>query len=195
MTSASPDPFAQFALWFAEASATEPNDPNAFALATATADARPSVRIVLLKFWDQRGFCFYTNLDSRKGAELAANPQVHLDFHWKSQRRQVRIDGLAELVPDAEADAYFASRPRESQIGAWASIQSQPLPDRATFEARIAEFTARFAGSDVPRPPRWSGWRVVPRAFEFWQDRDNRLHERTLYTRSETGWATGLLYP
>lgn len=195
MTSASPDPFAQFALWFAEASATEPNDPNAFALATATADARPSVRIVLLKFWDERGFCFYTNLDSRKGAELAANPQVHLDFHWKSQRRQVRIDGLAELVPDAEADAYFASRPRESQIGAWASIQSQPLPDRATFEARIAEFTARFAGSDVPRPPRWSGWRVVPRAFEYWQDRDNRLHERTLYTRSETGWATGLLYP
>lgn len=195
MTSASPDPFAQFALWFAEASATEPNDPNAFALATATADAHPSVRIVLLKFWDERGFCFYTNLDSRKGAELAANPQVHLDFHWKSQRRQVRIEGRAELVPDAEADAYFASRPRESQIGAWASIQSQPLPDRATFEARIAEFTARFAGGDVPRPPRWSGWRVVPRAFEFWQDRDNRLHERTLYTRSETGWTTGLLYP
>lgn len=195
MTSASPDPFAQFALWFAEASATEPNDPNAFALATATADARPSVRVVLLKFWDERGFCFYTNLDSRKGAELVVNPQVHLDFHWKSQRRQVRIDGRAELVPDAEADAYFASRPRESQIGAWASIQSQPLPDRATFEARIAEFTARFAGSDVPRPQRWSGWRVVPRAFEFWQDRDNRLHERTLYTRSETGWATGLLYP
>ena len=195
MTNDSPDPFAQFALWFAEASATEPNDPNAFALATATADARPSVRIVLLKFWDERGFCFYTNLDSRKGAELAANPQVHLDFHWKSQRRQVRIDGRAELVPDPEADAYFASRPRESQIGAWASIQSQPLPDRATFEARIAEFTARFAGNDVPRPPRWSGWRVVPRAFEFWQDRDNRLHERTLYSRAAQGWATGLLYP
>jgi pyridoxamine 5'-phosphate oxidase len=195
MTSASPDPFARFALWFAEASATEPNDPNAFALATATADAHPSVRIVLLKFWDERGFCFYTNLDSRKGAELAANPQVHMDFHWKSQRRQVRIDGRAELVPDAEADAYFASRPRESQIGAWASIQSQPLPDRATFEARIAEFTARFAGGDVPRPPRWSGWRVVPRAFEFWQDRDNRLHERTLVTLTAEGWTSGLLYP
>ncbi len=188
-------PFTQFALWFAEASATEPSDPNAFALATATADARPSVRIVLLKFWDDRGFCFYTNLDSRKGGELAANPQVHMDFHWKSQARQVRIAGRAELVPDAEADAYFATRARESQIGAWASLQSQPLPDRASFDARIAEFTARFAGADVPRPERWSGWRVVPDAIEFWQDRDNRLHERTLFTRTETGWTTGLLYP
>jgi len=189
------DPFARFADWFAEATATEPNDPNAFALATATPDARPSVRIVLLKFWDERGFCFYTNLDSRKGAELAANPQVHMDFHWKSQRRQVRIDGHAELVADAEADAYFASRPRESQIGAWASVQSQPLPNRATFDTRIAEFTARFAGADVPRPPRWSGWRVVPDEIEFWQDRDNRLHERTLCTRTTNGWVTGLLYP
>ncbi len=189
------NPFTQFAIWFAEASATEPSDANAFALATATATARPSVRIVLLKFWDERGFCFYTNLDSRKGAELAANPQVQIDFHWKSQRRQVRIDGVAELVPDAEADAYFASRPRESQIGAWASLQSRPLPDRASFDARIAEFTARFAGGDVPRPPRWSGWRIVPAHIEFWQDRDNRLHERTLFTRTDTGWTTGLLYP
>lgn len=189
------DPFAQFALWFAEARATEPNDPNAFALATATIDARPAVRIVLLKFWDQHGFCFYTNLDSRKGAELAANPHVQMDFHWKSQRRQVRIDGRAGLVPAAEADAYFASRPRESQIGAWASMQSRPLPDRATFDARIAEFTKRFAGGDVPRPERWSGWRIVPQQIEFWQDRDNRLHERTLFIRTETGWTTGLLYP
>ncbi|MEY2884275.1 MAG: hypothetical protein RL490_1999, partial [Pseudomonadota bacterium] len=172
------DPFAQFAAWFAEAGASEPNDPNAFALATATADGRPAVRIVLLKAWDERGFVFYTNLDSRKGAELAANPRVHMDFHWKSLRRQVRIDGVAGLVSAAEADAYFATRPRDSQLGAWASQQSRPLADRATFDAGFAAVAARFAGQDVPRPPRWSGWRIVPSTIEFWQDRDNRLHER-----------------
>jgi pyridoxamine 5'-phosphate oxidase len=188
-------PFPLFAQWFADAEASEPNDANAFALATATADARPSVRIVLLKGWDEAGFVFYSNMDSRKGQELAANPRVHMDFHWKSRRRQVRIDGTAALVADAEADAYFASRPRESQIGAWASLQSRPLVARQTFEGRIDEMAARFAGGPVPRPPRWSGWRVVPEVIEFWQDRDNRLHERLVFTRGPEGWTAGLLYP
>ena len=189
------DPFTRFGQWFAAATATEIADPNAMALATATPDGRPAVRVVLCKFWDDRGFVFYSNMDSRKGQELGANPLVQLDFHWKSQRRQVRIDGRAAVVPDAEADAYFATRPRESQLGAWASIQSRPMDVRATFEARIAEMAARFEGGDVPRPPRWTGWRVVPQVIEFWQDRDNRLHERLVFTRGQNGWTTGLLYP
>jgi pyridoxamine 5'-phosphate oxidase len=188
-------PFAVFADWFAAASAAEPNDPNAMALATATADGAPGVRIVLLKAWDERGFVFYTNLDSRKGRELAANPLVQLGFHWKSLRRQVRIDGRAEPVSDTEADTYFASRPRASQLGAWASDQSAPLPDRATFDARLAAVTARFDGVPVPRPPCWSGFRVVPSTIEFWQDRDFRHHERTLFTRLGDGWTVGLLFP
>ncbi len=187
-------PFTRFGEWLAAAEAAEPNDPNAMAVATATPDSAPSLRVVLLKAWDERGFVFYTNLDSQKGSELAANPQTHLNFHWKSLQRQVRIGGRAELVSDAEADAYFATRPRESQLGAWASLQSQPLPDRATFEARLTEMAARFP-ADVPRPPRWSGWRVVPERIEFWQARDGRWHEREVFWRKADGWHFGLVYP
>ena len=194
-----PAPFTRFAEWFAAAQDAEPNDPNAMALATATPDAVPSLRVVLLKAWDERGFVFYTNLDSQKGRELAANPQVHLNFHWKSLQRQVRIGGRAELVSETQADAYFATRPRESQLGAWASLQSQPLPDRATFAARIAEMAARYPDV-VPRPPRWSGWRVVPARIEFWQARDGRWHEREVFWReggldAAPGWHFGLVYP
>ena len=190
------DPFALFDRWFAEARDAEPNDSNAMALATTDGANNPSVRMVLLKGHGPDGFVFYTNLDSHKGNDLRENKQVALLFHWKSLRRQVRVEGHVEPVTDAEADVYFASRGRDSQLGAWASDQSRPLDSRATFEARFDEVKARFEGQDVPRPPNWSGFRVVPLDIEFWQDRAHRLHERRVFERISDGrWTEGLLYP
>ena len=189
------DPHQLFDEWFALAVASEPNDPNAMALATADVGGRPSLRMVLLKGHDERGFVFYTNQDSRKGLELEANPQAALLFHWKSLRRQVRIEGPVSCVDEGEADAYFATRSRDSQLGAWASDQSRPLDRRGTFEARYDEMRRRFEGAHVPRPPRWSGFRVAPERIEFWTDRAHRLHERRLFTRTAAGWDEGLLYP
>ena len=189
------DPFALFDAWFAEAKAVEPNDPEAMALATSTPDGRPSVRMVLLKGHGPEGFDFYTNRDSRKGAELSANPRAALLFHWKSLRRQVRIEGPVDVLPDAKSDLYFATRGRDSQIGAWASDQSRPLANRDEFEQRCEEIRRRYDGQDVPRPPRWGGFRVTPDTIEFWSDRAHRLHERRLFTRTAGGWTEGLLYP
>ena len=200
MTEFLDDPFATFALWLDEARKTELNDPNAMTVATCTAEGRPSARIALLKEWDARGFVFYTNLESRKSEEIRQNPHVALLFHWKSLLRQIRIEGPVTQVTDAQADAYFAGRPRTSRLGAWASAQSRPLADRATFEAKLAETEARFPEEATPRPPFWSGWRVEPENFEFWQDMPFRLHDRITFTRRDAGrrdagWVKGRLYP
>jgi len=189
------DPFPLFDSWFAEARASEPNDSNAMALATVDAAGQPSVRMVLLKGHGPDGFVFYTNRESRKANELNAGAKAALLFHWKSLRRQIRIEGAVTLVSDAESDAYFASRSRDSQLGAWASDQSRPLDARATFEARYEQVRARFEDGEVPRPPHWGGYRVTPGRIEFWQDREHRLHERRLFVRTPDGWDEGLLYP
>jgi len=197
------DPFALFDEWLSEARASEINDPDAMAFASADAQGRPSVRIVLLRRAGPDGFGFFTNLDSRKGEELIANPYGALAVHWKSLRKQVRAEGPVEVVRDEEADAYFAGRSRESQLGSWASDQSRPLESREAFERRYEEVQARFEGQPVTRPPRWSGFRLKPERIEFWSDRPHRLHERRLFTRapglasgaSGDGWTEGLLYP
>ncbi|HEX3701287.1 MAG TPA: pyridoxamine 5'-phosphate oxidase [Phenylobacterium sp.] len=189
------DPFALFNDWLTEALGKEPNDANAMALATADADGLPDLRMVLLKDADPRGFVFYSNLGSAKGRQLAANPRAALLFHWKSLRRQVRARGTVSAVSDQEADAYWATRARPAQLGAWASDQSQALPDRLALEKKIAEIGLKFGLGKVPRPPHWSGYRLIPQTIEFWRDRPFRLHERLVFERAEEGWTTRRLFP
>ena len=191
------DPFALFAAWLAEAVASEPNDPDAMALATTDADGLPDVRMVLMKGFDAGGFVFYSHIASAKGRELAANPKAALLFHWKSLRRQVRVRGPVTPVTDAEADAYFATRPKQAQIGAWVSKQSQPLESRFAFELAIAKEAAKYIIGGVPRPPGWSGWRIAPTQFEFWHDRPFRLHDRIEFRRTapDAPWTKTRLYP
>ncbi|MES2034668.1 MAG: pyridoxamine 5'-phosphate oxidase [Pseudomonadota bacterium] len=189
------DPFELFGAWLKAATESEPNDGNAMAVATVDETGMPDVRMVLLKGFDPDGFVFYTNLDSAKGRQLTAQPKAALLFHWKSLRRQVRIRGDVTPVSEAEADAYFATRARHSQLGAWASDQSRPLPDRFALEKRVAEAGLKFGLGKVPRPPRWSGFRIAPQVFEFWRDRPFRLHERLVFERGADGWGTRRLFP
>lgn len=189
------DPFALFATWLREAVEREPNDANAMALATVDADGMPDVRMVLLKGVDADGFVFYTNVESAKGRQLAAHPKAALLFHWKSLRRQVRVRGPVSAVTPQEADEYWATRARPAQLGAWASDQSRPLPERGAFEKRIAQMGLKFGLGKPPRPPHWSGFRVTPVSFEFWRDRPFRLHDRLVFEKSGAGWTTGRLYP
>lgn len=191
------DPFMLFEVWYAEAKESEPNDPNAMALATASEDGLPSVRMVLLKGHGPDGFVFYTNAESRKGEQIRANMRAALLFHWKSLRRQIRIEGPLEEVSSAEADAYFHSRPRVSQIGSAASDQSRALPDRQVYLDRVTALEERYPEGNIPRPPHWTGFRLSPRRIEFWQDRQYRLHDRRLFVRdaAEESWSDTLLYP
>lgn len=191
------DPFEMFAAWMKDAERTEPNEANAMAVATADADGHPNLRMVLLKAVDARGFVFYTNFESAKGRELIANPHAALNFHWKTVRKQVRVRGPVSVVSDAEADAYFASRAKDSQIGAWASAQSRPMEGRWVFEKEIAKYALKYGLTKVPRPPYWSGFRVAPLHIEFWRDRPFRLHDRLVYARDslEAPWRTERLYP
>ena len=191
------DPFAQFSEWFAQAEKSEPNDPNAIALATVDGDGLPNVRMVLLKGWDQRGFTFYTNFESAKGVELLASRKAAFCLHWKSLGRQIRVRGPVTVIDDSEADAYFDSRARVSRIGAWASQQSRPLEGRFALEAAVAEYTAKFAVGRIPRPPHWSGLRIDPVEMEFWREGRFRLHERIRYMRTASGqpWTSTHLYP
>ncbi len=189
------DPIALFRDWLNQAEATELNDPVAAALATATPDGSPNVRMVLVKRADQRGFSFFTNAESLKGHELDENPKAALCFHWKSLRRQVRVRGEVTVLPNYEVDAYFHSRSRRSQIGAAVSLQSRPLPDRAVLEQAVARFTEEHAEGDIPRPDFWRGYLIHPQTIEFWLDGPDRLHDRRSFTASETGWSTTLLYP